>query len=175
MLSAMAVPPLTVITGNEELLVERALKELLAEVADPDVDVIEISARSIQAGQLAVAASPSLFGGAPVVVVDGIENLVQSNPDVADALDEVMRYVAAPSPDAVVVLVHGGGNGGKGIITAAKKAGAATITTPTSPSGASALRTNRAAFVKAELAEPQLPRRPPGDRGADQRRRNQVA
>jgi DNA polymerase III subunit delta len=153
MLAAMAVPPLTVITGNEELLVERALKELVAEVSDPEVKVIEISARSIQPGQLAVAASPSLFGGAPVVVVDGIENLVQSNPDVADALDEVLRYVASPSPDAVVVLVHGGGNGGKGIITAAKKAGAATITTATSPSGASALRTNRAAFVKAKLAD----------------------
>ena len=152
MLAGMTTPPLTVITGNEELLVERALKELVAEVADPDVEVIEIAARSIQPGQLEVAASPSLFGGAPVVVVDGIENLVQSNPDVADALDEVMRYVASPSSDAVVVLVHGGGNGGKGVITAAKKSGAATISTPTSPSGASALRTNRAAFVKAELA-----------------------
>jgi hypothetical protein len=33
MLTAMATPPLTVITGNEELLVERALKQLIAEVS----------------------------------------------------------------------------------------------------------------------------------------------
>jgi len=147
----MATTPLTVITGNEELLVERALKELVGHTGDTDSEVITLSARSLQAGQLAVAASPSLFGGAPIVVVEGIENLVQSNPDVAVALDEVMAYVAAPSPDAMVVLVHGGGNGGKGILNAAKKAGAAAITTPTSPSSGSALRGNRAAFVKAEL------------------------
>lgn len=148
----MAVTPLTVIAGNEELLVERVLKQLISEVSGPDGKAIELSARALQSGQLAVAASPSLFGGAPVVVVDGIENLVQSNPDVAAALDEVMAYVAAPSPDAVVVLVHGGGNGGKGVLNAAKKAGAKTVTTPTSPSGADALRLNRAAFVKEELA-----------------------
>ncbi len=153
MLTAMTVPPLTVITGNEELLVERALKELISEVSEPGADVIDLSARALQSGQLGVAASPSLFGGAPIVVVDGVENLVQSNPDVAAALDEVMAYIAAPSPDAVVVLVHGGGNGGKGVLNAAKKAGAATVTTPTSPSSVNALRQNRAAFVKDELAK----------------------
>ncbi|MEO8502079.1 MAG: DNA polymerase III subunit delta, partial [Vicinamibacteria bacterium] len=129
----MAIAPLTVITGNEELLVERALKDLIASAGDGEVEVINLSARSLQPGALVVAASPSLFGGAPMVVVDGVENLVQSNPDVAEALDEVMAYVAAPSPDAMVVLVHGGGHGGKGVLNAAKKAGASAIKTPTSP------------------------------------------
>lgn len=153
MLTAMTVAPLTVITGNEELLVERALKAIVAEAGGPDAEVIELTARGLQSGQLAVAASPSLFGGAPVVVVTGIEALVQSNPDVADAVDEVMAYLAAPSEDAVVVLVHGGGNGGKAVLTAAKKAGAQTVATPTSPTGAGPLRQNRVSFVKAELAE----------------------
>jgi DNA polymerase-3 subunit delta len=152
MLTAMSLAPITVITGNEELLVERAVKALLSEAGN-DVQVTEIVARSLQPGQLTVAASPSLFGGAPVVVVDGVEALVQSNDEVASALDEVMAYLSSPSDDAVVVLVHGGGNGGKAVLTAAKKAGAQTIATPTSPSGASALRQNRAAFVKNELAE----------------------
>ena len=151
MLTAMT-EPLTVITGNEELLVERALKGLISSAGD-DTELIEISARGVQPGQLTMAASPSLFGGAPVVVVDGIEALVQSNDDVADALDEVLAYLSAPSEDAAVVLVHGGGNGGKAVLTAAKKAGAKTIATPPSPSGAGALRQNRAAFVKDELAE----------------------
>ena len=114
MLTLMSVAPLTVITGNEELLVERALKGLIRQVGD-DVQVTELAARAVQPGQLTVAASPSLFGGAPVVVVDGVEALVQSNDDVAPALDEVMGYLAAPSEDAVVVLVHGGGNGGKAV------------------------------------------------------------
>lgn len=149
----MTVAPLTVITGNEELLVERALKAIVAEAGGPDVEVVELSARSLQPGQLAVAASPSLFGGPPVVTVTGIEALVQTNPDVAGALDEVMAYLAAPSADAVVVLVHGGGNGGKAVLTAAKKAGAQTVATPPSPTGAGPLRQNRVSFVKAELAE----------------------
>ncbi len=152
MLTPMSVAPLTVITGNEELLVERALKGLIRQAGD-DVQVTELSARAVQPGQLTVAASPSLFGGAPVVVVDGVEALVQSNDDVAPALDEVMGYLASPSEDAVVVLVHGGGNGGKAVLNAAKKAGAETVTTPTSPSGANALRQNRAGFVKNELAD----------------------
>ena len=152
MLTVMSLAPLNVISGNEELLVERALKRLINEAGD-DVEIIELTARAVQPGQLTVAASPTLFGGAPVVVVDGIEALVQSNDDVAPALQEVMDYLATPSDEAVVVLVHGGGNGGKAVLTAAKKAGAETITTPTSPSGANALRQNRATFVKNELSE----------------------
>lgn len=148
----MAAAPLTVITGNEELLVERALKQLITDLGE-DAQITELSARALEPGQLTVAASPSLFGGAPVVVVSGIELLVQSNDDVADALDEVLAYLASPSTDAMVVLVHGGGNGGKAVLNAAKKAGAETIATPTSPSSTNALRQNRAAFVKNELSE----------------------
>jgi DNA polymerase-3 subunit delta len=151
MLAPMSPAPLTVITGNEELLVERALKDVIADAGGPETEVVDLSARALQPGQLTVAASPSLFGGAPVVVVNGIEALVQSNDDVAPAIDEVMAYLAAPSEDAVVVLVHGGGNGGRAILNAAKKAGAETVATPSSPSGAGALRQNRIAFVKAEL------------------------
>jgi DNA polymerase-3 subunit delta len=151
MLTSMSIAPLTVITGNEELLIDRALKGLISSAGDDDTEIVTLSARALQSGQLGVATSPSLFGGAPLVVVDGVENLVQSNPDVAAALDEVMAYLSAPNPDAMVVLVHGGGNGGKGVLTAAKKAGAATVKTPTSPSG-NALRQNRAEFVKSELA-----------------------
>ncbi len=151
MLTPMAITPLTVITGNEELLIDRALKGLIASAGDDDIEIVTLSARTLQTGQLGVSTSPSLFGGTPLVVVDGVENLVLSNPDVAASLDEVMAYLSAPNPDAMVVLVHGGGNGGKGVLTAAKKAGAATIKTPTSPSG-NALRQNRAEFVKTELA-----------------------
>ena len=68
MLTPMSLPPLTVITGNEELLVERALKRLMAEAGD-DAQVTQLPARAVQPGQLTVAASPSLFGGAPVVNV----------------------------------------------------------------------------------------------------------
>ena len=151
MLGAMPPPPLTVITGNEELLVERALKALL-EAAGDDVEPVMLSARALEPGQLTVATSPSLFGGAPVVVVDGIEALVQSNDEVADAVEEVLGYLKTPSDEAVVVLVHGGGNGGKAVVTAAKKAGAETVATPTSPSGVNQLRQNRVAFVKDELS-----------------------
>jgi DNA polymerase-3 subunit delta len=149
--------PLTVVTGNEDLLVERAVRSVVVSAAtgtpDAEPEIIELSARALQPGDLSVAASPSLFGGTPVVVVSGIEGLAQSNDDVAAALAEVLAYVAAPNPDAVVILVHGGGNGGKSVLTAAKKSGAAQVQTPTSATSAGALRQNRIAFVKAELAE----------------------
>ena len=75
---------------------------------------------------------------------------MQSNDAVAEAVDEVMSYIKAPSPDACVLLVHGGGNGGRAVLTAAKKAGAAQENTPTLKK-AGEIRQHRRQFVKDEF------------------------
>ncbi len=143
--------PLTVVTGTEELLIERAVRELVASLGSgDDIELHEQDAVSLAPGQLAVRTSPSLFGGPPVVVLRGVEGLVQSNPDLEDAIQELLGYLESPSPDACVVLVHGGGNGGKAVLAAAKKADAAMVSTP-APKKKSEIRSHRREFVRDEF------------------------
>jgi DNA polymerase-3 subunit delta len=153
MLAAMPEPlsPITIVTGSEELLVERVVRSLLKSAGASDqVEVQRIEAVALEAGQLTIATSPSLFGGPPVVVVQGIERLVQTDDNLEVPLNEVLGYLAEPSLDACVILVHGGGNGGKAVLTAAKKAGAVIEATPSPKKGAE-LRNHRRQFVKEEL------------------------
>ncbi|HVQ88574.1 MAG TPA: DNA polymerase III subunit delta [Actinomycetes bacterium] len=143
--------PLTVVTGSEELLVERAVRELVASVGSADeVELHEIDATMLAPGQLAVQTSPSLFGGPPVVVLQAIEALVQSKSELDEAIEEILSYLKSPSPDACVVLVHAGGNGGKAVLAAAKKAGASVINTP-APKKRSEIRSQRREFVREEF------------------------
>jgi len=153
MLAPMPTPltPLTVVTGTEELLVDRVVRALVKSIVESeDVEVQQLEAVALGTGQLTVATSPSLFGGPPVVVIQGVEQLVQSDSDLDAPLAEVLGYLAAPSPDACVILVHGGGNGGKAVLTAAKKAGAVTEATP-APKKAGEIRSHRRQFVKEEF------------------------
>jgi DNA polymerase III delta subunit len=118
--------------------------------ADEPPEVQDLEAAGLATGQLAVVASPSLFGGPPIVVLRGIERLVQSDDDMVEPIDEVLGYLRAPSPDACLVLVHAGGNGGKAILTAAKKAGADVLATPTAKK-AGEIRAHRRQFVRDEF------------------------
>ena len=148
--SAPQLAPITVVTGTEELLVERAVRRLIRQSGDDQVEVHDRDVVAVKTGELGVLTSPSLFGGPPVVVLRGIESLVQSNDAVAEAVDEVMSYLKSPATDACVLLVHGGGNGGKAVLTAAKKAGAVQENTPTLKK-AGEIRQHRRQFVKEEF------------------------
>lgn len=77
---------------------------------DPEVDVHKIDATTYTSGMLAMAASPSLFGGTAMVVITDAHTM--SDDFLKDALD----YAANPDPEAVVVIVHGGGNRGKKLL-----------------------------------------------------------
>jgi DNA polymerase-3 subunit delta len=146
-----SLTPLTVVTGTEELLIERSVRAMVSSIGGlEEVEVEQLEAAGLDAGQLTIATSPSLFGGPPVVVIRGIERLVQSDPDLEVPLAEVLGYLSRPSLDACVVLVHGGGNGGKAVLAAAKKAGAVTEATP-SPKKGGEVRNHRQLFVKEEF------------------------
>lgn len=157
------VPALSLVVGNEELLVERAVREVSAAAAaaaalagDGDAGVVELDAPSLAAGDIRAAAAPSLFGGAPVVVVDGLERLRKSDDDgeevPGDARAEIVAYLERPDPEAVVVLVHAGGASGRDLVTAAKKAGAQVLDVTSPPrSKTREIDAHRHQFVTAEF------------------------
>src|ERR1700747_3555009 len=80
----------SVVTGDEELLVERAVARLTAAAADDGgAGVREVSAGSLAPGELASVTAPSLFDAVPVVVVR----------DAQDAGKEVSEELAALAAD----------------------------------------------------------------------------
>ncbi|GMA85655.1 hypothetical protein GCM10025868_09050 [Angustibacter aerolatus] len=112
--------PLHLVTGPEDLLAERAVRAVVeaARSADPATQVVDVLPGGYAKGDLAVHTSPSLFGESKVVVLHGLE----------DASDELITdaraLVAAPVPDVVLVLRHRSGQRGKGLLDAARAAGA---------------------------------------------------
>lgn len=111
---------LHLVTGPEELLAERAIAAVVraARAVDADVQLVDVMPQGYQRGDLAVHTSPSLFGESKVVVLRALE----------DAGDELVTdakgLVGAGEPEVTLVLRHRGGSRGKGLLDAAKAAGA---------------------------------------------------
>src|SRR6478609_6577100 len=112
--------PMTVAVGQEELLLDRAVAEVVAaaRAADPETDVRDLAPGALQPGQLAELTTPSLFAERKVSVVRAAQDLS------ADSVKEVKAYLESPAEEVIMVLVHAGGAKGKGLLDAAKKAGA---------------------------------------------------
>ena len=108
-------------TGPEDLLADRAVDRVVAaaRAAAPDVQVVDVEAGGYTAGDLAAHAAPSLFGEGTVLVVRGLEDA----PD--ELVEDARALVADLPPDTVLVLRHRSGQRGKGLLDAARKAGAA--------------------------------------------------
>ena len=117
------VPPVTLVTGPEELLRDRAVAEVVrrARVADPDTEVRELAAGGLTAGVITGHSSPSLFGEFTVIVVQD----VQDAPD--DVAAELQSLLGDPPENAALVLVHPGGVKGKALLDSARKAGAVVL------------------------------------------------
>ncbi len=97
--------PLTLLTGSEPFLLSRAVARVVgaARAIDPEVERREVDAMAPGAqGDLLTALSPSLFGGAAVVVVSGL----------ADAAEPVLGALRAGvldlPEDTWVVALHSG-------------------------------------------------------------------
>lgn len=113
-----APAPLVLVSGPEQVLAARAVARIVTGVRarDPEAEVHTVDAATYARGQLRSQASPSLFGGTPVVVCEGAEAMND------DFLADLTAYVDAPDRDAVVVVRHGGGNRGKRFLDAARAA-----------------------------------------------------
>lgn len=128
--------------GQEELLLERAVREVIAaaRAADADTDVRDLTPDVLQPGTLAELTSPSLFAERKVVVVRNAQDLS------ADTVKDVKAYLGSPAEEITLVLVHAGGAKGKGLLDAARKAGAREVSCPRMTKPA-----DRLSFVRGEF------------------------
>ncbi|MEU2924675.1 DNA polymerase III subunit delta [Streptomyces sp. NPDC007251] len=134
--------PVTLAVGQEDLLLDRAVQEVVAaaKAADADTDVRDLTPDQVQPGTLAELTSPSLFAERKVVVVRNAQDLS------ADTVKDVKAYLGAPAEEITLVLLHAGGAKGKGLLDAARKAGAREVACPKMTKPA-----DRLAFVRGEF------------------------
>jgi DNA polymerase-3 subunit delta len=105
--------PLTLVVGDEELLVSRAVTAIVraARAVDADTDVRDLTGADLQRGDLDEVLSPSLFGERRVVVVRGAQDLGK------EVAAELVAHTGDMPPDVHVVVLHAGGAKGKALLT----------------------------------------------------------
>jgi len=105
--------PLTLVVGEEELLVARAVSQVVraARALDPDVEVRDLTGAELGQGDLDEVLTPSLFGERRVLVVRRSQDCVK------EVVAELLAYVADPIEDVHLVVVHAGGAKGKALLT----------------------------------------------------------
>jgi DNA polymerase III subunit delta len=145
--SATGAPaPVTVIVGDEELLVDRAVSAAvaLASRADgtggadgaggPDAadgtagesaDVHHVAAAGLSAGELSNLTAPSLFGGDCVVVIRSVQD---AGKELSAGL---VRLAKSPAPEVFLIVTHGGGAKNKALLADLASAGARRVDCPT--------------------------------------------
>lgn len=143
---SVPLAPIVLVHGTETLLADRAVQRLrgLAREQDPQVAVHDLSGDALGPGVLAQVSSPSLFGEPRFVLVPELQGAPEA------LLTEVLSYLPAPEQDVTLVLVHRGGNRGKKVLDALKKAGVPRV--DASPVKRVA---DKQAFVAAEFARAQ--------------------
>lgn len=101
---AVTPPPLQLVLGEEELLVERAVRAALeaARLADPAAELTRVRVADLTPPEMAELTSPSLFAEARVIVLDGAHEAGQ---EIAGA---IASYVRQPADGVVLVVVHTG-------------------------------------------------------------------
>ncbi len=118
--------PLTLVTGDEELLVSRAVARVVAagRRADAEADVRDLAPEEVDLEDLLDLLSPSLFGSLRVVVLRDAAGLVK------EVTDAVLEYARDPLPEIVLVVVHTGGARGRAFADALRAAGARVVDCP---------------------------------------------
>lgn len=128
--------PVTVIVGDEELLVERAVSAVLVSAAgrqdgqqavgigDGGLDVHEVTAATLAPGELTTLTAPSLFGGGCLVVIRSAQDAGK------DVTVELVRLAASPAPDVSLVITHSGGAKNKALLASLADAGARRVDCP---------------------------------------------
>lgn len=115
--TAEALGAVTLVTGKEEFLNERAIAAIREAVRrhDPEAELSETAAAALGSASIGDLAAPSLFSSTRCVVVRGLEDLPE------EGQSGLLAYVADPSPEVALVLVHGGGPKGSGLLTKLRK------------------------------------------------------
>ena len=105
MRSVSAPESLHLVVGEEELLVERAVRAALeaARKADPTADLTRVQVTDLTPPELAELVSPSLFAEGRVIVLQNAQDIGK------EIADTVLSYVKAPADGVTLVVVHTGG------------------------------------------------------------------
>lgn len=135
--------PIVLVHGTETLIADRAVQRLrqLAREQDPQVALHDLSGEALGPGALTQVTSPSLFGEPRFVLVPELQNAPEA------LIGEILDYIPRPEGDVTLVLVHRGGNRGKKLLDALKKADVPRV--DASPVKRPA---DKQAFVAAEFA-----------------------
>ncbi len=156
------VAPVTLIVGEEEFLVDRAVRDLITAARGPARwsiepaiagtmehrageggdsaslgDLHDLDGAALGPGELESLVSPSLFGGGCVLVVRSAQNVSK------EVAAELARYAKNPAADVVLVLAHAGGAKGKELLASVKAARAARLHQGGIPPGGKASRRRR--------------------------------
>lgn len=112
----------TLVTGKEEYLSARTVAEVREAVRshDPEAETSEAAGAELTLATLGELAAPSLFSTIRCVVVNELEDLP------AESVDGLLGYATAPAEDVALVLVHGGGQKGSGVLAKLRKLAAVT-------------------------------------------------
>ena len=128
---------MTVIVGDEELLVERAVSAAAAVAAtagdaaagdgdadDPGGGRHDVAAAGLTVGELSGLTAPSLFGGDSVVVIRSAQDAGK------DVSAELVRLARSPAPDVYLIVTHAGGAKNKALLADLLSAGARRVDCP---------------------------------------------
>lgn len=120
----MTPSPLHLVLGEEELLIERAVEEIVAEVrrTDATAELRRFRATELTPVALADSLSPSLFAEARVIVLQAAH---EAGKDLTTA---ILEQSGDPAEGVVLVVQHAGTARNKALADALRKRGA-TVTT----------------------------------------------
>lgn len=139
--AAQASDPIVVVIGSDEALHRLLMRTLVARAGAGGFSVTRVGARDADAARIVrQACEPTLFGDSTWLFVSQLE---LAGDDVLAAVKEVLP---AADEDTRIVLGHSGIARGKGVITAAEKAGARKL--EARPVSAAALPTVLSAHAK---------------------------
>ena len=136
-----AAAPVTVIVGDEELLVERAVLAVAAAARDTGASdrgdaadaagtaaslagVHDVRAADLRPGDLPGLTAPSLFGGGCLVIVRSVQDATK------EVAAELAREAAVPAPGVTLVLTHSGAARNKSLLADLAGQGARRIDCP---------------------------------------------
>ncbi|WP_035780894.1 DNA polymerase III subunit delta [Arthrobacter sp. H14] len=115
--------PIVLVAGPEEYIATRALDRIRSQLREhePALERTRLDASDYAAGQLEMAANPSLFGEAKLIEVSAVAAMND------EFLNDALAYAAQPAEGTVVVLHHSGGARGKKLLDAVKSNGAPVV------------------------------------------------
>jgi DNA polymerase III subunit delta len=107
----------TLVTGPEEFLNERVVAAARAAVLrqDADAELSQTRGDLLTPASLSELAAPSLFSTTRFIVVSQVEEAPE------DTHEGLLSYAGSPEPDIALVLVHGGGPKGSGLLAKLRK------------------------------------------------------